>query len=159
MKIFSTSILSFLFFFSFLEAQEKLLKPEFQAHYLLEKKIQTWIKQLEKNPEDEKVKANLLKIGAIAGPYLLSAMQSNEMMFKRQIIDILSSLKIKKAEPLLVQCLMDEKENPRVREAAASSLEIFRSAHAMQALSKLSFDKDARIHRAASYALDRKSVV
>jgi hypothetical protein len=151
------SVVLSLFFLPILCAKEKLFSPELQAHPLLAKRIESWIAQLG-GSESEPYMIKLLRTGRIAEPYLLKALESDNPRIKRQVIILLSRLKLQNCVPVLIKLLANEKEEARVREAAASALSMLPSEEVLKTLSKYAFEHDARIHRAAAYSLCRIQV-
>lgn len=134
--------------------KEELLQPKREAYPVLAKRIQSWIQQLAEDNPKNPAGDNLLSVGSISYPYLFQALQSaNSVTHKNRIIIVLRDIQDKNCVPVLVKCLENTKEDPRVRAEAAGALEKFPSTEVLQTLGKYAFDPDTRISRSVCYTL------
>ena len=155
MKLLLLSMLV-LIFFPMSWAKEKLIQTELQAHPLLKKRIASYIEQLNQKTTSAQAMAKLVRLGKIAAPQLLAAISATKSTtLKRHLVKIVARSRITASVPILLACLADENENPRLREAAASALEAFHSIEVLKGLCHYAFHRDARVNRSAAYALCR----
>jgi HEAT repeat protein len=137
--------------------KEPLIQSKLEAPPLLSRRIQVWIEELEKDSY-KAAQENLLRLGPIANPYLFQVLISpGKVVQKRRVIAILREMQHKSSVPVLLKCLENSEEDPRVREEAASALGMLPSQEVLEVLSKYAFHQDTRIYRSASYALLRSS--
>lgn len=135
-----------------LHAKEELVATRQEAPPILIKRIQTWIEQLD-NPKSTSFE-NLVRLGKIAHVYLLNALVSSASpLRKKKVIEILRQSKNPDSIPVLLKCLDNSQEDPRVRGEAATALGMFPTPEVMEALQKYAFHRDVRIHQAASHSL------
>ncbi len=138
-------------------ASEILLRPEPIAHPLLKKRIQSWIQELGQESEPP-AGQYLRKIGPIAIPQLLEALQSKNPVVQRRVLEIISGFQIPaptlpKILPALTKIVDDESADPRVREAAALALGNCGTVEVLEFLLRYTDSHDARIQRGAIQAI------
>jgi HEAT repeat protein len=149
----------FILLASLLYAKEPLLTTKQEAYPNLVKLIQEWIGQLDSSTAKNIAFNNLVRLGHIAHPYLLNTLISSpHALRKKRVIEILRQAKNQACVPILLKCLENNQEDPRVRGEAAAALGMFPIPEVLATLQKYAFHGDVRIHQAASHSLCQQTM-
>ena len=147
-------ILLCVLFMSQLFAQLVIVQPKNEPHPLLQKRIEMWINNLEKDNLASLSIENLVNLKEMVySPLKEKFATSSSIEVKFYIIDIMSKMKLEKTIPFFIECASNSQENIKVREKAIDMLAMSPKKEVYELLQKLAFEQDVAVKSA--YALCR----
>lgn len=147
-------ILLCLLFMSQLFAQLVIVQPKNEPHPLLQKRIEMWINNLEKENLASLSIENLVNLKEMVyDPLKEKFATSSFIQVKLYIIDIMSKMKLEKTVSFFMECASNSKENIKVREKSIDMLAMSPKKEVYELLQKLAFEQD--VATKSAYALCR----
>lgn len=147
-------ILLFLFLLSQLCAQIVIVRPKNEPHPLLQKRIEIWISNLEKDNLASLSIENLVNLKEMVyDPLKEKFATSSSIQVKSYIIDIMSKMNLEKTVSFFIECASNSQENIKLREKSIDMLAMSPKKEVYELLQKLAFEQN--VSAKSAYALCR----
>lgn len=146
-------LLPFLFFVSQIFAQLVIVQPKNEPHPLLQKRIEMWINNLEKENLASLAVENLSNLKEMIYEPLREKFSKSSLQVKSHIIEIMSKMKLEKTISFFIECASNPQENIKLREKAIDILSMSHKKEVCEVLQKLAFEQN--VAGKSAYALCR----